>query len=217
MDEKLKAELAIHRENRKKAKVSESAYLHRAGIRKGKKNTRYTDKQKLTALQAYSSTGSWIIAAKESGIDYNYLKQLKFTQWWQDSLKEVQQEQDDILDSQLSELITDGVNVVKDRLKNGDWMWNSKENKFTRKPLKATDALKVASTLMDKRNVMRGKPTKITEQINVSDRLQALAMEFEKFQKARTIEVQTEEIIDAEQETELQGRIQGISGPTEAD
>lgn len=196
MDEKLKQELEIHRANRKIAKISESRRLQTAGIRKGLKNKPYTDKQKLTALTTYSQTGSWIIASKESGIDYNYLKQLKNTHWWQESLKEIQQEGDDILDSQLSELITDSVGTVKDRLKNGDWMWNSKENKFTRKPLKATDALKVASTLMDKRNVMRGKPTRITETINVSERLNALAMEFEKFTKMKTIEIEDVEIIE---------------------
>lgn len=190
MDDKLKKELEAHRETRKAVKarqLSPSVDATLNPVRRGKLNTPYTDKQKLTALQAYALTGSWVIASKESGIQYNYMKQLGLTQWWKDSIKEIKQEEDEILDIDLSGMIKEGVIAIKDRLKNGDYMWNSKDNKFTRKPLKSTDALRITTQLMDQRNVMRGKPTRITEQVSVTDRLNKLAMEFEKFQRDRTV------------------------------
>jgi hypothetical protein len=147
-----------------------------------------------------------VLAAEESGIQYAYLRALTQTQWWKDSVKEIRQEEDDVLDQDLSGLINTGVGIVKDRLKNGDWMWNSKENKFIRKALKATDALKVTTTLLDQRNVMRGKPTRITENVNVSDRLNKLAMEFEKFNQSRTIraDVHVVEVEDIKYNEELE-------------
>lgn len=199
MDEKLKEQLALHRETRKFQKLSTGTKMHLLATRKGKPNTRYTDKQKLTALQVYAATGSWIIAAQESGMHYDTLRNTGQSQWWKDSIKEIQREEDNVLEADMTSLIKEGMGAVKDRLKNGDWMWNSKENKFTRKPLKATDALKVTTTLMDQRNVARGKPTRITEQISVNDRLQKLALEFEQFQKSRTITIQpTQSITDVE-------------------
>ena len=167
------------------------------GARKGKLHQPYTDKQKLTALKTWCATGSVVLASEESGIQYVYLRALTQTQWWKESAKEIRQEEDDVLDSTISGLINDGVGIVKDRLKNGDWMWNSKENKFVRKALKATDALKVTTSLLDQRNVMRGKPTRITENVNVSDRLNKLAIEFEKFNQARTVKADVH-VVEAE-------------------
>ena len=200
----LQEEQAQMRERRALANMSPGKKLLASGARKGKPNQPYTDKQKLTALKTWCATGSVVLAAEESGIQYAYLRSLTQTQWWKESSKEIRQEEDDVLDSTLSGLINDGVGIVKDRLKNGDWMWNSKENKFVRKALKATDALKVATTLLDQRNVMRGKPTRITENVNVSDRLNKLAMEFEKFNQARTVkaDVHVVEVEDIEYKEE---------------
>lgn len=198
MDEKLKEQLALHRETRKFQKLGTGVKMGLMATRKGKPGTSYTDKQKLTALQVYAATGSYVIAAQESGMHYDTLRNTGQTQWWKDSLKEIRLEEDMQLEAEMSGLITEGMGAVKDRLKNGDWMWNSKENKFTRKPLKATDALKVTTTLMDQRNLARGKPTRITEQISVNDRLQKLAMEFEQFQKSRTIVVKPNPPLDSD-------------------
>jgi hypothetical protein len=187
MDEKLIKELALHREQRAFVKMGSGKKMSLLATRKGKPHKPYTDKQKLIALQVYSATGSYVVAAQESGMHYDTLRNIGMTQWWKDSLKEIQREEDNALDAEMSGLIKEGMGAIKDRLKNGDWMWNSKENKFTRKPLKATDALKVTTSLMDQRNVARGKPTRITEQVSVHDRLAKLALEFESFQTSRTI------------------------------
>lgn len=205
MDEKLIKELALHREERKFQKLGTGKKMSLLATRKGKPHKPYTDKQKLTALQVFANTGSYVVAAQESGMHYDTLRNTGMTQWWKDSLAEIRKEEDTQLDAEMSGLIKEGMGAISDRLKNGDWMWNSKENKFTRKPLKATDALKVTTTLMDQRNVARGRPTRITEQISVSDRLQKLAMEFEQFQIARTvkakpIDVETIEVFDDSQE-----------------
>jgi virulence-associated protein VapD len=202
----LKEEQQAMKERMAIAKVPLGKKLLATGQRKGPLNKPYTDKQKLSALKMWCSTGSVVLAAEESGIQYAYLRALTQTQWWKDSVKEIRQEEDDVLDQDLSGLINTGVGIVKDRLKNGDWMWNSKENKFIRKALKATDALKVTTTLLDQRNVMRGKPTRITENVNVSDRLNKLAMEFEKFNQSRTIraDVHVVEVEDIKYNEELE-------------
>jgi len=203
MDEKLIKELALHREERKFVKMGSGRKMSLLATRKGKPHKPYTDKQKLIALQVFAATGSYVVAAQESGMHYDTLRNMGITQWFKDSLAEIRKEEDTQLDAEMSGLIKEGMGAISDRLKNGDWMWNSKENKFTRKPLKATDALKVTTTLMDQRNVARGRPTRITEQISVSDRLQKLAMEFETFQAARTIQtkpadIETIEIYDGD-------------------
>lgn len=188
------------------------------GERKGKLHSPYTDKQKLLALKTYVVTGSVVTSAQESGIQYMYLRTLVQTQWWKDSIKEIRKEEEDILDTEISGLITSSVDILKDRLKNGDWMWNSKENKFMRKAIPMREALKATTSLIDQRNVMRGKPTRIVENVSMTERLNKLALEFEKFNDARTIQhkakkdaeqpliedvVFTEEVVDGQSTPEL--------------
>ena len=224
MDKKLEEELALHRA--KKQALLDKEKAKTLALRKrstGKDHKHYTDKNKIIALQTYAQTGSWVIAARESGIGYDYLRiQIAKTQWWKDSLKEVRSEEDDVLDGDLSEIIKDGVTQLKDRVKHGDWMWNSKENKFVRKALNAQTLQKITTGFMDQRNVLRGKPTRITEQVSMNDRLAKLASAFENFQTSRTLEAfKAPEVEDAEiieesygDETELQEGIREL--PREA-
>lgn len=223
MDTKLQLDLIAHREKKRDAVLKERAsYQKSLRVRKGKVNKPYTDHQKVLALHAYALSGSWIVAAKESGINYASLRNMGQLQWFKDSVAEIRREEDDILDGDMSEIIKEGVNQLKDRVKNGDWMWNSKENKFIRKTLNAGTLHKITTGFMDQRNVARGKPTSISQSVSVNDRLQKLATEFENFQKGRTIEAPVNEIIDIEEppygdEEELSQGIRGVSGSTEAD
>lgn len=226
MDEKLLHELALHREHKRELKEKERDKERKIlNSRKGKTNKPYTDKQKVMALHTYSTTGSWVISAKESGIAYGYLRTMGQSQWFKDSLAEIRREQDEVLDGDMSEIIKEGVSQLKDRVKYGDWMWNSKENRFVRKTLNAGILHKITTGFMDQRNVARGKPTRITEQVSVNDRLKKLAAEFENFQKGRTIHSAINEVVDVElieeltygNETELQEGICELSGEPGAD
>ncbi len=230
MDEKLKQDLALHRQ--KKADALDKEKQKALALKKksmarqvGRANKHYKDKEKIIALETFAQTGSWVVAARESGIGYEYLRNvMSKTQWWKDSLKEVRAEQDDVLDGDLSEIINDSVSQLKDRVKNGDWMWNSKENKFVRKALPARELHKISTGFMDQRNVMRGKPTRITEQVSINDRLAQLAANFENFQKARTVPVKAQEVIDVDiieddedVPSELQGGVPEVSGDSGTD
>lgn len=221
MDEKLKQDLALHRARKQEAKDKALEKVKQSrGRHVGKAHKHYKDKEKIIALEIYAQTGSWVMAARESGIGYDYLRNvISRSQWWKDSLKEVRAEQDDVLDGDMSEIIKDGVDALKDRVKHGDWMWNSKENKFVRKALSAKDLQKITTSFMDQRNVMRGKPTRITEQVSINDRLAQLASSFENFQKGRTIEAPKSEVIDVDiieddeyGDTELQEGVRELPG-----
>lgn len=218
MDVKLQQDLIAHREKKHQVALAKKAKVKKAlNTRTGKSGKHYTDKQKVIAVHAFALSGSWIVAAKESGMNYSVLRNMGQLQWFKDSVAEVRQEEDDILDGDMSEIIKEGVNQLKDRVKHGDWMWNSKENKFVRKSINAATLHKITSGMMDQRNVARGKPTSISQTVSVSDRLQKLANEFENFQKGRTIEAPIKDIIDIEEPdygyeetTQLQERVSGV-------
>lgn len=197
------AEMAEMRERSKERLAPYKALSENPVRRGGRKHTNYTNKQKLTAVTTMVATGSLIAASQESGIQYPYLKVLAKTEWWKETIKDMRAEADELLDTDMSEIINSGMVEIKDRLKNGDWMWNSKENKFIRKKLKSTDALKITTSMMDQRNVMRGKPTRITENNNnITDRLNKLALEFADFNKAK--KAKPVEIIDDVTFTEIE-------------
>jgi GTPase involved in cell partitioning and DNA repair len=143
--------------------------------RKGKKFVRYTDKQKLTALQVYQATGSIKQAALDAGIGYEYLRQITTTDWWKKSVQEFQEASDNQLDSEMTDIIHTGVLALKDRVSNGDYMWDSASQMFKRKHLPAKDLVKVTEMLMKQRSAHREKPAEQATQASIQDHLSRIA------------------------------------------
>lgn len=131
-----------------------------------------------------------------TGVAAGTVKKWRQEEWYQDLIKEIQNEEDREIDGKLTRLVNKSLEVISDRMENGDWMWNSKDNKFVRKPVYMKDANRVATDLINRRNLLRGKPTSISNKEQMSDKLLALAEQFARFTSAKT--VQGEVIYDAE-------------------
>lgn len=131
-----------------------------------------------------------------TGVAAGTVKKWRQEEWYQDLIREIQNEDDREVDGKLTRLVNKSLDVISDRMENGDWMWNSKENKFVRKPVYMKDANRVATDLINRRNLLRGKPTSISNKEQMSDKLLALAEQFARFTSAKTI--QGEVLNDAE-------------------
>ena len=124
-----------------------------------------------------------------TGVPAQTIRHWRAMDWFKDLVNELQREDDYSADAKLTKIVNKALDTVVDRLENGDFMFDPKSSSFVRKPLKATDVTRIADTMFDKRNLLRGKPTSIsgkTEQI--SDRLVKLAAEFSRFVTAKTVE-----------------------------
>ena len=118
-----------------------------------------------------------------TGVPRQTIRIWKMQPWWNDLVKEIQQSEDQELDGKLSKIIDRSLDAVNERLTNGDFILDSKTGTIKRVPVKMRDAHRVTTDLLDKRNLLRGKPTSITERISTEDVLKNLAQQFQEFTK----------------------------------
>lgn len=112
----------------------------------------------LEAMSAYMSTGSLASTEKLTGVSGTKMSSWMSKPWWNTALAELRARQQDALDGRISGLIDVSLDVVEDRLKNGDPQW-VKDEGIVQVPVKAGVAAKIMGTLYEKRALIRGDST----------------------------------------------------------
>ena len=132
-----------------------------------------------------------------TGVPCQTIRHWRTTDWFKDLVEQIQREDDYEVDAKLTKIVSKSLDVVVDRLENGDFMYDFKREEFIRKPLFARDVARIADSMFDKRNLLRGKPTSISsKQEQISDRLAKLALEFERFVNAKEVKEEIPLVID---------------------
>jgi hypothetical protein len=124
------------------------------------------------------------------------VREWRTTEWWPELLERIHASIDEEVVSKLTNIVDKALDVVQDRLINGEYMTKTRTDKITgevtqtvtRKPVSMRDATAVAHTVVDKRQLLRGKPTSRAEKVTVNSRLEQLAAEFQKFAQAKEIQ-----------------------------
>jgi len=147
----------------------------------GKHN--WNDKKKIEVVTAYLALGKAPMVEAVTGVPRQTIRIWKMSPWWVDLVREIQQSEDQELDGKLSKIIDKTLDVINDRLENGEFILDSRSGKVKRIPVKLRDTHRITSDLLDKRNVLRGKPTSITERVSTEDVLKRLALQFQEFTK----------------------------------
>ena len=111
----------------------------------------------------------------------------------------IQADENTQLDAKLSKIVDKSLDVVMNRLEEGDFILDSKTGTIKRVPVKMRDAKSVMTDLFDKRQLLRKQPTKITEAQTVDKRLEMLAQRFEKFVGSGSTQRELPNTMDAEQ------------------
>lgn len=157
--------------------------------RKGKQvNGRWTDSKKIEAVTTYLAVGTLPLTAAILGVPLETLKWWKVADWWKDIERELRDSENIELSARLKKIVDKSIDAVVDRLDNGEHMFNPRTGEIIRVPVKTREALRAVESMIDKRQILLEKPTRITEQRTVDDRLNKLAEEFKAFSQARTIE-----------------------------
>jgi hypothetical protein len=156
------------------------------------------DKKKIEVVAAYLALGNSTLVEATTGVAAQTIKHWRMQEWWKEFEDAIRSEEDQKLDKNLTKIVDASLGAIQDRVDNGDFVYNQKTGEITRKPVNLKDAVKAADVMIDKRNLLRGKPTRRTETTN-DDRLKKLALQFEefvKFKKTRLIEGSVVEVVD---------------------
>ncbi len=143
--------------------------------------THRTQKQRFEAVQLYLLLGgSAVKTARALKIPDQTLFTWKKTDWWHEYEAQIRREENLELSARLQKAIGKGMEIVADRLENGDWIYDQKSGEMRRKPVALRDAQKTVTDFIDKRAqlVENQQLTIAAEQID--EKLNKLAAAFAK-------------------------------------
>ena len=173
-------------------------YVRRKKTKPGQPGT-WNENKRLEVVSTFVATGSPTLTSKLTNVPMDTIKYWRKQEWWEDAIHEMQLKEDHEISAKLKNSMDKALDVVMDRLENGEYQYDSKTGRIVQVPVKLRDAQKVLSENMDKRLLLQKRPTKITEsQNNVDDKLRTLAKEFAKFVTGKDHEDNVIDIVDEE-------------------
>lgn len=145
----------------------------------------YPEETRIRACTLFAALGKVQEVSELADVPAKTINAWRKTQWWRDLLLEIREENNELLDAKLSEALELSLNLIIDRLKEGDFAFN-KKGELVRKPVGIRDLSLVNAISVDKRQLLRGLPTSRTESVSGSN-LDKLAEAFTKLANARKL------------------------------
>lgn len=158
----------------------------------------WKEAKRIEVATLYLSTGSISETAKITGVPYHTIESWKRKDWWKELVKSIQDEEDQKLDSKTTKIVDKALEALLDRIENGEYVYDQKTGMAKRMPAKLRDLNTAFNTILDKRQLLRNKPTKIIEQHSTAAQLQNLAESFAKFVQKKTEELPTQAYIEGD-------------------
>lgn len=164
----------------------------------------FSDEKKIEVVTKWMLLGNMRLVAEITGVSYLLIRQWKMAPWWADLVAEIKASRDIVVDNKLSKLVDKSLELVGDRLENGDIVWNKAVGDFDRKPVSLKDANKVADTLLTQQ--LNQSKKKVVEsqgdtQKTIQDQIRMLAVEFARFNGNRTVNVSASVIHEGTKES----------------
>lgn len=114
----------------------------------------YSDSQKIEAVTTFLMTGSLKMVSSMLKINYNTLKLWRKSQWWKDVELDLRTQQDLQLSKRLQNIVTKSLDVIEDRMENGDFVYDQKTGQMKRRPVNMRDAHRVMMDVQERSDVL---------------------------------------------------------------
>ena len=166
---------------------------------------RWSDSQKLEAVQTYLMLGSVRMASAALKIPEITIKVWRASTWWKDLESELKIQDELQLSTRLKKIAEKSFAAVEDRLEHGNFVFDQKTGKIRRIPVNLKDAHKVAVDSVQQQELIARKHVEVANDGQIMDKLEQLANKFaematDKFKQIkdeqRTVDM-VEEITDA--------------------
>lgn len=138
----------------------------------------WSDAKRLEVVTTWLVLGKIPLVSATTGVPEGTIRQWRTQPWWREIEISVQTESDQELDTKLAKRVDKALDLVMDRLENGDFLYDPKTGSFIRKPVSMKDTWKVSTEMIDKRLLLRKQPKEAQSQEAVGDILKNLAKEF---------------------------------------
>lgn len=152
----------------------------------------WSDEKRVEAVTAYIALGKMPKVSNVTGIPVNTLwTWKKSSTWWTELERTIRGEQNNEYSAVIGDIVTNSLLAIKDRVKNGDFIYNPRSGETIRVPVTAKSLNQVVNTLLDK----RGKLVKenladsgnTTDEKTLENKLTQLADAFKSFVASKNI------------------------------
>ena len=159
------------------------AYLERrkTALSQPKKHIYRSDNEKIEVVKTYLALGgNAALTASTMGVNVFTIHSWKKTKWWNDLVTQIQKQEKLELSVKTKKLIDKSLDLLVDRLENGDFIYDQKKGELIRKPLIAKDINKIANDMFVQKDVLDKATVMEQEVVGVEDKLLKLAEQFAK-------------------------------------
>lgn len=182
--------------------------LHKAPGNPTKRRTHnfnwWPEDKKLEAATLWAVTRNLDQVKELSGIPVAHLKKMMNEPWWDEIVRKVRKEKNEVLDAKITDMLEQTMDLVIDRIQRGEYQYDKKSGEFVRIPMKARDAAVSAAILFDKRQLIRGEATSRTESVSPDEKLNQLAENFKRLAQSKGINPEGEVIDGVQNENEAE-------------
>lgn len=157
-----------------------SLRISRVGIPHAK-NATWPVEKKIEAVTTHLALGNLRQVAAVTGVSYGMIKQWRSMPWWKDLEAEIIASRRVTQANKLSKIVDKSLDVIDDRLENGDFIYNNKSGKVIRKPVNLKDATSAANALMQRAAIIEklNRDEVIADTaVSIHDQLKNLAEQF---------------------------------------
>ena len=168
----------------------QSHNIRRRGV--NQENKPWSDAQKIEAVTLWLSMGNVALVAATLRIPEKTMRKWTYTQWWKEIAEEIRLQDKIVLSASAKNIIDKSLNVIADRLEQGDWIYDQKTGEMRRKPVSMKDALQVADRMLDRKEKLDKTQVVNTSAESVEQKLNKL---MEKFSQAAMPAAQITDVI----------------------
>lgn len=155
----------------------------------------YSWQVRMDVVARWMLLGNLRLVSELTNVPYNTLADWKRQDWWTDMVDQLRRQKKQKTADTLSKIVETGVDILQDRLANGDFVLNQKTGEIVRKPVGVKEAQIIVNQLIQRQNELEKMAEKHShKQENIQDTLSLLAKEFQKInnrmakESAQTIE-----------------------------
>jgi hypothetical protein len=160
------------------------------------KTREYPPKTKYKAVVLYNQVGSLRSVAETLGVRYDTMRQWHISEWWKEIEDDLKSQKRTKLSGQMVKLKDKAIEIVEDRLENGDFFYDQKTGELIRRPVGADVAAGIMRTALDKHLQMEEMALlekKVASEEKITDRLRKLGEDFQRFAKAKEVQANADE------------------------
>jgi hypothetical protein len=181
----------------------------------------WSDQKKVEVATTWLALGKVPLVEGVTGVPRATIRQWKLQPWWKELISEIQQEEDQELDSKLKKVVDRSLDAVMERIDGGEFILDSKTGTVKRIPVKLRDVHRVMADVIDKRDLIRGRPAKQREEAQNADILKKLADQFADWvrinmKQPKVIEGEVVHAVYEERKEGLQDGVQQVPQEAEA-